>query len=274
MNKKKIIFFDIDGTLVTEDKIIPESTKKAIQYLQEKGHYTVIATGRAPNMFQHIQKELNISSYIAFNGQLVVCDGIEVHAESLDSTFIHDITTFAAQHNHAIGFGNHKDLTITHADHPLEKDNFLQLKLDYPAVDPDYYKQNTVNQLNLFCTEQEEIIYKEKYTDYKFVRWGYFGADVLPADSSKAIGIQKFIEYAGAAMENVYAFGDGENDIEMLSSVKNGVAMGNAVSELKDVASYVTTDCDQDGILYGLQHLGLIEPSFENDYFDLFREKI
>ncbi|MFD1452218.1 MULTISPECIES: Cof-type HAD-IIB family hydrolase [Oceanobacillus] len=273
MKNKKIIFFDIDGTLVTEDKIIPESTKKSIQYLQEKGHYTVIATGRGPSMFHHIQKELNISSYVAFNGQLVVCDGFEVHSETLDSEFVDDITAYANQYNHAIGFGNKKGFMITHANHPLVKDNFLHLKLDYPAVDPNYYRKHIVNQLNLFCTEQEEVIYKEKYTDYTFVRWGDFGADVLPSGSSKALGIQKFIEYAGIDLEHVYAFGDGKNDIEMLSLVRNGVAMGNAVSELKDVASYITTDCDQNGILYGLQHLELIEPSFENHKYDSPIEK-
>lgn len=122
MNEIKIIFFDIDGILVTGDKIIPESTKKAIQYLQGKGHYTVIATGRAPSMFRHIQKELNISSYVAFNGQLVVCDGIEIHSETLDSSFVDDITTLASQYNHAIGFGNQKEFMITHSNHPLVKE--------------------------------------------------------------------------------------------------------------------------------------------------------
>lgn len=262
MNKKKIFFFDIDGTLVTEEKVVPKTTKKAIQYLQEKGHYIVIATGRAPSMFHHIREDLDIHSYIALNGQLVVCDGVEIYSDTLDPSFIEHITSFANENNHAIGFGNDAEYVITHQDHPHVINSFVHLKLDHPPVNPSYYRQKNVHQLNLFCTEEEEIIYKQKYKDFKFVRWGNFGADVLPSSSSKALGIQKFIDHIGVPIEHTYAFGDGMNDIEMIRFVQNGIAMGNAVNELKEVASYITNDCDQDGILRGLQHYGLIEKSF------------
>lgn len=70
--KQPMVFFDIDGTLLNEDKVIPDSTKKAVRLLQEKGVHTVISTGRVPKMFYWIQKELNISSFISMNGQYVV----------------------------------------------------------------------------------------------------------------------------------------------------------------------------------------------------------
>ena len=59
-------------------------------------------------------------------------------------------------------------------------------------------------------------------------------------------------------MEDVYAFGDGLNDIEMLGTVGHGIAMGNALDEVKKHAEFVTKDVDDSGILYGLKHMGLL----------------
>src|SRR5690625_363921 len=72
---KKIIFFDIDGTLVNEEKQIPTSTKESINQLQQAGAHVAIATGRPPFMFKDIRDELGINTYVSFNGQYVVLDG-------------------------------------------------------------------------------------------------------------------------------------------------------------------------------------------------------
>src|SRR5690625_6342097 len=71
---EKIVFFDIDGTLVDDDKNIPVSAKQAIDELKRNDVYVAIATGRAPFMFEHIRQELEIESYVSFNGQYVVLD--------------------------------------------------------------------------------------------------------------------------------------------------------------------------------------------------------
>jgi hydroxymethylpyrimidine pyrophosphatase-like HAD family hydrolase len=66
------------------------------------------------------------------------------------------------------------------------------------------------------------------------------------------------IEKLGFDLKDVYAFGDGLNDIEMIQSVGNGIAMGNAVQEVKNHANYITKHVDDDGILHGLKHFELI----------------
>jgi len=73
--ERKIIFFDIDGTLLDHDKKLPASTKKAVQLLKEQGHEVAIATGRAPFMFKDLREELDIQTYISFNGQYIVLNG-------------------------------------------------------------------------------------------------------------------------------------------------------------------------------------------------------
>ena len=69
---KKIVFFDIDGTLLDHEKNLPDSTKKAIKLLQDNGVFVAIATGRAPFMFTNLREELEIDSFVSFNGQFVV----------------------------------------------------------------------------------------------------------------------------------------------------------------------------------------------------------
>jgi hypothetical protein len=75
---------------------------------------------------------------------------------------------------------------------------------------------------------------------------------------SKATGIQKVCEILNIPLENTYAFGDSANDLEMLSFVAHGIAMGNGTPEAKERAEYVTAHLKEDGIQKGLKHYGLI----------------
>ncbi|CAM5230735.1 hypothetical protein BSAF29S_04694 [Bacillus safensis subsp. safensis] len=70
---KKVIFFDIDGTLYDHDKNIPESTKRAVHLLKEKGHHLFIASGRSPFLIRPILEELGLDSFIAYNGRDMSC---------------------------------------------------------------------------------------------------------------------------------------------------------------------------------------------------------
>ena len=89
-------------------------------------------------------------------------------------------------------------------------------------------------------------------------RWNPLFADVIPAGSSKAVGIDKMLAYFGISLADTMAFGDGGNDVSMLRHVGIGVAMGNAGDEARRAADYVTTSVDEDGILNALRHFGVI----------------
>ena len=88
--------------------------------------------------------------------------------------------------------------------------------------------------------------------------WWDRAVDIIPANGGKGIGIQKVLEYYHLDKSEALAFGDGNNDIEMLLSVGTGVAMGNASPQLKEVADEICKDVAEDGIYdYCLTH-GLI----------------
>lgn len=260
MKKKQMIFFDIDGTLLNEEKKLPKSTKKAINRLKELGHEVAIATGRAPFMFKELMDELGIHSFVSFNGSYVVYKGNPIYQNPLDQEELYLLTQFANSIKNPIIYENHEKMYANMESHPHIEEGIGSLKIkDKPIFDPHYYQGKEIYQSLLFCNATEQASYQEKFKKFDFVRWHEHAVDVLPAGGSKAKGIEALINYLNIPIDQVYAFGDGLNDIEMLSFVNNSIAMGNAVDQVKDVAKFVTKHVDEDGILRGLELVGLLD---------------
>ncbi|MBU5210902.1 Cof-type HAD-IIB family hydrolase [Heyndrickxia oleronia] len=255
---KKIVFFDIDGTLLDNDKKLPESTKEAIWKLKESGVFVAIATGRAPFMFKELREELEIDSFVSFNGQYVVFENKVIYKNPLDPTELENLINYSASHKHPLVFLNEKEMTSNIENHQFIRSSIESLKIKHPSFDPDFYKGREIYQSLLFCEEKDEVLYLDKFKKFYFLRWHEFSMDVLPKGGSKAEGIKKMIEKIGFKLEDVYAFGDGLNDIEMLEAVGTGIAMGNALDVVKQHANYVTTDVMNNGIANGLKHFKLI----------------
>jgi len=144
-------------------------------------------------------------------------------------------------------------------EHIYIKESIETLKIGrFPMYDPHYCNGRQLYQTLLFCEEGEEKQYEREFQDFDFVRWHPFSVDVIPNGGSKAKGIEKITKRLGFPAVQQYAFGDGLNDIEMLSIIKNSVAMGNAEEKVKKAAKYVTKSVEENGILHGLQMVGLL----------------
>ena len=259
MMNRSIIFFDIDGTLLDHNKELPSSAKEAVLKLKENGHIVAIATGRAPFMYTDLRKELGIDTYISYNGQYVVLNGEVIYTNPLNISSLIKLTDDALHNEHPIVFMDHEDMKANVPEHPYIEESIATLKINYfPTHDPHYYKGRELYQSLLFCPEGEEKQYEERYQDFEFIRWHPVSVDILPKGGSKANGIKQFAQKVGISDENIYAFGDGLNDIEMLQSVENSVAMGNAEEKVKRAAKHVTKSVEEDGIMHGLQLVGLL----------------
>jgi Cof subfamily protein (haloacid dehalogenase superfamily) len=256
---KKIVFFDIDGTLVDLNKEIPKETIQSIKLLQERGVYVAIATGRAPFMFKNIREDLNIQSFVSFNGQYVVFEGKTVYKNPIPNPHLSALYKEATNGDHPMVFMTNDEMRASVHEHAYIKDSLATLKFAYPQVDPDFLHKKEIYQALLFCErKEEEEAYVRKNHHLRFIRWHDYSCDVLPGGGSKDVGVKKLIEASGLAVEDAYAFGDGLNDLEMIKYVGTGVAMGNAVEELKELADYVTDDVDNGGIEKGLRFLELL----------------
>ncbi|MFC4320028.1 Cof-type HAD-IIB family hydrolase [Litchfieldia salsa] len=261
MTEKSVIFFDIDGTLLNHDKQLPLSTREAIFKLKELGHIVAIATGRAPFMYEDLREELGINTYVSYNGQYVVLNGEVLHTNPLNIPSLEKLTEVALSNNYPVVFMDHEDMKANVPEHDFISESIASLKIEhFPSHDPNYYKGRELYQTLFFCPEGEEKPYEQEFKDFDFVRWHPLSVDILPKGGSKAKGIEKIVEKLRIPAERQFAFGDGLNDLEMLSSVQNSVAMGNAEDTVKAVAKYVTKSVEEDGILNGLQMVGLLEP--------------
>lgn len=111
----------------------------------------------------------------------------------------------------------------------------------------------------MLSPESEKEKLKQKLPSCDFKRSNAYSVDIVPKKGSKMKGIHEFLAYEGIAIEEAMAFGDHENDIEMLKGVGIGVAMGNAQQVAKTAANYVTVSNNEDGIAQALKHYGIIE---------------
>ncbi len=255
---KKIVFFDIDGTLLDHQKNLPNSTKKAIQRLKENGVFVAIATGRAPFMFEDLRDELDIDSFVSFNGQYVVFEDEVIYENTLSEAELDRLLKASRIKQHPLVFMNETAMKASVDRHPFISEGLASLGFSHPMEDVKFYQNRKIHQALLFCPEHEERQYINEYEKFHFIRWHPLSVDILPKGGSKAEGIKKLIERLGFALKDVYAFGDGLNDLEMLRSVGTGVAMGNGVHEAKINADLVTSDVTKDGIWNGLKELELI----------------
>ncbi|WP_078381061.1 Cof-type HAD-IIB family hydrolase [Sutcliffiella halmapala] len=258
-NNKKIVFFDIDGTLLDHNKELPASTKQAIAKLKENGVYVAIATGRAPFMFEDLRQELNIDTFVSFNGQYVVFEGEVIYKNPLSLEKMQLLRKYSEQQKHPLVYMNHETMKSNVTDHPFIHESMGSLKFLHPEQDQNFLEETEIYQALLFIEEKDQQTYLDAYKDFHFIRWHSYSTDILPKGGSKAIGIQRMLERLPFKKENVFAFGDGLNDIEMLEFVGTGVAMGNGHPKLFEVADRVTKDVGEDGIKHGLELVGLLK---------------
>ncbi|MDX8044875.1 Cof-type HAD-IIB family hydrolase [Gracilibacillus sp. S3-1-1] len=255
---QKVVFLDIDGTILNSDKKIPIATKRAVNELQEAGVIVSIATGRAPFMFQDILEELNLKSYIGFNGQYAVHNDDVIYQNPIETEQLEELTTFSVKNNHPLVYQAVHDMRSNVSEHSHIEAGMNSLKRSHPLMDTEYYTKEKIYQALVFMEQDEQAMYEEAFKQLRFVRWHPFSCDVMPANGSKANGIANFIKALNIDWEDTYAFGDGLNDLEMIKKVHTGVALGNGVQEVKDAATLVTDHVDEDGLSKAMKKLGLI----------------
>ncbi|MDF2606928.1 MAG: haloacid dehalogenase-like family hydrolase [Bacillales bacterium] len=258
MTNKPIVFFDLDGTLLNENKEIPKTAIDAIKKLKEKGVFVALATGRAPYMFYEIRKMLEIDTFVSFNGQYVVHKNEVIFKNPLNSIELDKISECALKSGIPVAFMTHEQTKANMEYHPHMAESLGTLKHYLPPFDPKFHLNNEIYQSLLFVSSENEHLFINNYKEFNFIRWHNYSVDIVPNGGSKAKGIEKVIEMLGSSINDVYAFGDGLNDIEMLETVGTGIAMGNAHENLKKVANHITFHVDEDGIYKGLKHFNLI----------------
>lgn len=266
MDKRKIAFFDIDGTLTSEiDGSVPESAAYAIGRARENGHLMFINTGRCMQNVEKRFKDVGFDGYVCGCGTNIYSmkDGLmtEVLHAPRPAEVTHEILEASRAFQLDILF-EARDHVQYDATRPIitkggkwqydafAKRNYIMNK-DVDA--PDF----TCDKFVVWFKNLNDIDEFRKTSDKYFEcidRGGDF-REFVPHGYSKATGIKFLLDMYGLNLEDSYAFGDSSNDLPMLEYVPHSVAMGNASpGSLFDIVSYSTTRASEDGIYNALKH--------------------
>lgn len=252
---KKIVFFDIDGTLLNDNKEMCQTTFQAINELRKNDIIVALATGRPPFMFKHLREKLQVDTYVSYTGSYVVCENDVIYENTMDESKVKQLHDDAILKDAPIILMGEANMQVTVDNHPDVIKIMERLQFDYPKINLSVPAE-PIYQILLF--KQLSETYIKSFPEFHFLQWSQIASDVLPMTSSKTKGIKKIIDTLNIDITNTYAFGDGLNDLDMVESVGTGVAMGNAVQEVKNAADYVTSSVDDFGVKKGLKAVGLI----------------
>ncbi|MDQ0253106.1 Cof subfamily protein (haloacid dehalogenase superfamily) [Evansella vedderi] len=258
----KVLFLDIDGTVLRPDDTIEESTKEAIRQVRERGLDVFLATGRPLHEIREIGEELNIQSFIGYNGAYAVHRGEDVLREAMDRETIQFFLELMEKHNHeAVMYTSDKNI-FTSFESPKVQEFIEKFHLKYNEEFSTKYMDEIlgVTLLNLGKGDPEkyEAVGGLHLASVNLEGVREHAYDVIRDKVNKGFAVQKVLDLLGLEKENAIAFGDAMNDKEMLQLVGEGFAMGNAHPELFAYANRKTTDVTNSGVYNGLKSLGLV----------------
>ncbi|HLR92624.1 MAG TPA: Cof-type HAD-IIB family hydrolase [Atopostipes sp.] len=274
---KKLVFFDIDGTLVTRNNSIPKSTVKAINQLKRNGAIPVIATGRAPVLMNEIAKELDIDSYISMNGQYIVHEGEVIYSNPIDMEIVDEVVEVATERRDGILLSTADEIIANSMISLVNRGSWYTFLKGLVGIIPERvkaklwhrmmkkvpekedYEHKEILMMNINANQEQEQEYRKIFSNHlEFTRANQMSMDIVNKGVSKATGAEMMISALGVNHENTFAFGDGLNDMEIINYVATGIAMENGFEELKATADYVTDSVFNHGIAKGLKKLELI----------------
>lgn len=258
--QQQLIAIDLDGTTLNNKSQLSQLTIRTLRLLSEQGHLVSIVTGRPFRNSADLYRQLNIQApMVNFNGALCHFPGqpnwLPAYHQDLDREIAFEL--FANQEELAIELlmAEGRDRLYTSS---LQLPDSPYYPIDLAKVDKLSRESLTYNPtaLTIFSAEEKQKIIEQNinqaYGDYVSVRtWGgeLPVLEVVHKGINKAIGVQRIADFYRIPQANVLAFGDEENDLEMLEFAGTGVAMKNGRSSVKAVANEETEfSNDQDGL--------------------------
>ncbi len=255
---KKLIFFDWDDTLYdNKNQCLPDYHVQILKQLKEKEDILIgIASGRAAFYFQKFNVDFDV--YVTNNGQYIKVFDQVIFENKVDLNMRTDLEKWLKVRKGGL-FGVHS-----------EKGLFRSLESD----DQEIREHQSYKNIDHYGPHQADLPYEHillaaydskyddelihKYPDYIIHRYHGFMVDIIPRSVTKLESVLKAAEYLKIERENIIAFGDSDNDLEMIEGVGIGIAMGNANDKVKAKAKMITDAFDHEGIKHALQKLNIL----------------
>ncbi len=260
----KAVFFDIDGTLLSLEKGVPESARRALKLLEKTDAIAAICTGRCRAMMDPQLEEMGFPAYVCGAGTYVEYKGKVLYNHSIPEEMTDELVRRCREAKvSCVLEGPEWIYYDTQSENETYQSfsKYMQEKMGHRLI-PYIPGKTVVNKYSLFGQEDSDMESVLKYVRQRFDLVEHDDApfvEVLPRGHSKATGIALLLGELGIDREHTYAFGDSVNDLEMLNYVEYGIAMGNSSPLILRNAKYVTRDIGDGGIAWGLRRFQLIE---------------
>lgn len=246
----KIIFFDIDGTLVDmETKQITAKTMETLQRLQANGIRICIATGRAPMEVPKFPG-VEFDAFLTYNGSYCYSPKGKIFGNAISYEDTQTVIDNATSLGRPISLATKDRLAANGKDQDLV-DYYAIANMEV-EVAPDFeqVQKQEIYQMMVGGRKEEYDRLLQNTQGVKIAAWWDRALDIIPADGGKGTGVEKVLTYFHLDKKGAVAFGDGNNDIALLQAVGMGVAMGNASQALKEIADDVCLSVTEDGIYH------------------------
>ncbi|MFL4356041.1 Cof-type HAD-IIB family hydrolase [Streptococcus uberis] len=284
----KAVFFDIDGTLLNDRKNVQKTTQKAIQSLKKQGILVGLATGRGPAFVQPFLENFGLDFAVTYNGQYILTRDKILYQNQLPKSLIYKVIRYASDKKKEVSLGTASGLAgsriidmgtssfgqVVSSIVPKSMVTTVEGSFKHliRRVKPQSFNnlvtimREPIYQIVMVASAEETQEIKDKFPHIKITRSSPYSIDLISVGQSKIKGIERLGTMFGFELSEVMAFGDSDNDIEMLRGVGVGVAMGNADELLKADAHFITASNNNGGISKALAHYGLIHLDVEKSF--------
>ncbi|WP_349945820.1 HAD family hydrolase [Lacrimispora sp. BS-2] len=261
---RKALFFDIDGTLLSEvNRNVPESAKEALDQARKNGHLVFINSGRTYCLIGSIKELVQVDGYCCGCGTRIVAG---------------DQVLFSAAIPHERGL-EIKDIIQEYGlDGVLEGTEGCYFKKGISRLPQVERMKETIERegnlspyswdedcydFDKFCVFADETSDLKGFSralglDFEIIDRGDGFYECIPSQYSKATAIELVLKHYGIALEDAYVFGDSTNDLSMFEYAKNCILMGHHSVELEPYATFYTKNVEDDGVAYAMKKLGLV----------------
>lgn len=259
MTTIQMVATDLDGTLLNSHLQISEKNKRALQRLKRSGVHVVLCTGRPFNGMVHLIDEIGLdgSDYtVSYNGSLVqTCDGKTIlHSASLSPMDFYHISKFFAKY----GLGVHamsmdKMYTYNSSIHPLTiRESYLGSLPITVLADKHYVSEPIIKLMAVGEPKQLDkaiTVFAQVFGNlFSLNKSEAFYLEIMQKGDNKAKALKILLDKLQLSSDNLMAFGNNNNDLEMIRLAKVGVAVDNAITSLKQESDYITESNDKDGV--------------------------
>lgn len=256
----KYFFFDVDGTLLPFGKSVPESAVYAIKAAQALGSKCFIASGRSLAELPAFEN-IAFDGYICSAGATIEIDGKRIYSAHIERKKFNKLFRYLKDRGFYVLTQTDNATYLSREAGEFFKSQLMKyigrlVELNGLVLSEDVPEDEEIKKLLILCAEDgygTDRVRAEIGSEFTVVNNTVslpprLMVEIVMSSVSKATGIEKVLSYYGASREDSVAIGDGSNDIEMVEYASLGIAMGNSSIDLLEVADYVTTDVENDGI--------------------------